>query len=381
MTTQKVTPGTLPSALEAASPGAVFECDGLFTAPIAINRREDLTFIGGEWTGGVSVQKSKRIHFERPSMRALSIVTADSEDVTVKSGTFRDMRFGPRFSRCHRVAVTDSLFEGLTEDGCRFFEVWGGVFARNVGRGFAPPDGVHPDMVQCASRAWSPPTSDILIEDNDIEGHVQGIGLFNHVRNYEAGRQIWMPDGSYRTLDVDERLNDGGYDRIAIRNNRVRSSRANGIALYEARDAEVSGNHISTLPDPLAWARLTITDCENLLRFGNVVEGYTFPPTAPTNAGRTYAAVIDPDVTPPPPEPEPPPPPVDWQAVAADLEQKLTAAGGRLAIAYSDIAADRAALTTIRSIAVANRTSRKVGPWDQVIAQADAALSSNPAGV
>jgi hypothetical protein len=109
--------------------------------------------------------------------------------------------------------------------------------------------GRHPDGVQCWSRPTSVPTCDVEIEDNLFSGALQGIGCFNHG-------------------------DDGGYDRMAIRRNRVIGARAHGIAVYAARGLVLEDNRISTAEGSTIWARLTVNGCQDVVRRGNTVEAW-----------------------------------------------------------------------------------------------------------
>ena len=48
---------------------------------------------------------------------------------------------------------------------------------------FRPAPGAHPDCFQLWSRPAAPPTADIVITSNSAVGDMQGISLFNHVRD------------------------------------------------------------------------------------------------------------------------------------------------------------------------------------------------------
>jgi hypothetical protein len=75
---------------------------------------------------------------------------------------------------------------------------------------FRPAPGAHPDCFQLWSRPAAPPTADIVITSNSAVGDMQGISLFNHVR-----------DGA----------NDGGFDRVLTRGNIVLNTYGDGISV------------------------------------------------------------------------------------------------------------------------------------------------------
>jgi hypothetical protein len=371
MTTHRVTNATWTQVLKYdAQRGDVIECaefigfaDETTRALRTVTKKSGFRFVGFDGVGVVFDGCSDML-LEDPRVRADNTAGGIRFNVGANNRVHRadidGAANGIGFSRVDGFEVLDCVIRGVGGDAIRAGECRNGLIARNRATDFRRiATAVHPDGVQLWSRPTSPPSCDIIIEDNHIEGEAQGIGCFNHVR-----------DG----------VDDGGFDRITIRRNRIIGGLSWGICLTDSRDSRVTDNHVSTLPGAASWARIGFPGSENLTLGGNLAEAYTTP------AGRTYPEYRDFHATPQEPTPTPPPP-VDWQAEASRLEAELAAAGAALAgasaalqTAIADLRSDRTAMTASLNLAVTNRTSRKVGWVDQQIAILRAALASNPAG-
>lgn len=142
-------------------------------------------------------------------------------------------------NKSHDIVVQANTFTALLSDGIDLALSRNIIVRGNSCSHFSPTmqafdgqgrattaGGDHPDCIQAWSRPSDPPTSDIIIAANRIDGEMQGIFFGNHVR---AG------------------LDDGGFDRVVIRNNLIKISLYNGIALGGARDSVVTGNVVSTI--------------------------------------------------------------------------------------------------------------------------------------
>ena len=125
------------------------------------------------------------------------------------------------------IDIAQSRLVTVKNNSCRDFAPTATQFDENGKRTIV---GDHPDCIQAWSRPASPPVADIVIENNSMEGTMQGIFFGNHVRNG---------------------VDDGGFDRIVIRNNVVRVTHSNGIRISDGRDSIVTGNRVSTFPGPL----------------------------------------------------------------------------------------------------------------------------------
>jgi hypothetical protein len=155
---------------------------------------------------------------------------------------------GVVISGSQNVEVTRSVFTRLIIDGVN---IASSHKVRVAGNSFTAFDSgeAHPDAVQGWSLPTGKPTSDIVVEDNMIEGRMQGIFFGNHVRGG---------------------IDDGGFDRVTVRRNRVKTSFPNGIALYDCRGCAVESNSVATLAPSRFWTRIVVTR-GSVRQSGNVV--------------------------------------------------------------------------------------------------------------
>jgi hypothetical protein len=115
-----------------------------------------------------------------------------------------------------------------------------------------PTPGAHPDCIQMWSRPTAPPVADITITNNTVSGDTQGITGFNHIR-----------DG----------VDDGGFDRIRVEDNKVAVKQWHGITLTNCRSCVVRRNRVDTIPNGRiqAWIKFIESDVEAC---GNVISAY-----------------------------------------------------------------------------------------------------------
>lgn len=242
------------------------------------------------------------IRINASAARFSSIVIRNSRGITIDGGTVigpGGRSYGVQIDRSNRIAVNDmaisgshrgmvigrstdvqavgNQFVGVLAEGVNVAQSQRVLIERNICRDFNPipptyradgsllRDGDHPDCIQGWSRPDSPPTSDVRIIGNRAEGYMQGIFFGNHVR-----------DG----------VDDGGFDRITIRDNIVRVSMSNGISLGSARNSEVINNQVLTIPGSVSVrdrtrairATMHIRRGVNVLACGNRVDAV---PNAP----------------------------------------------------------------------------------------------------
>jgi len=219
---------------------------------LIIRRVDGLTVAGGTVTAPREMQHSVVIDF--------------SHDVTVTGMHISGARIGTLISRSQGIEVSNNDYNGTRSDGvniamsqhvrvtgntCRNFNPMIGSFDA---RGKVVKDGDHPDCVQAWSVPNTPPTSDVLVANNSADGFMQGVFFGN--------------PGS------------GGYDRIVIRDNRIRISAWNAIVIYEGRGVTVTGNEVSTIPGAkwIAYpfrpvvAHIKLINSANVQACGNKVE-------------------------------------------------------------------------------------------------------------
>ena len=157
------------------------------------------------------------------------------------------MRTGLAFDRITGGRIAHNSFSDMGSDGMDVALSRRILIDGNTCSAFVPLPGAHPDCIQSWSRPSDPPTADLTIVRNTMDGSMQGISLFNHVR-----------DG----------VDDGGFDRIVIARNKVHVSYPNGIAAYDCRDCVVRDNDVDTVPGSgyktsVRLFRGSVTVCSN----------------------------------------------------------------------------------------------------------------------
>jgi len=185
-----------------------------------------------------------------PYGEGYGVFVVTGSDVTVIDGRFQGLKNGIVLSRVEGFNLTGNRFAGNRSDGINVGEGRKGVIEANECLQTRIRDKEHPDCIQLWSRPTSPPVSDVVIRRNRAEGEMQGIGMFNHVRNG---------------------VNDGGFDRITIEENDMRVAYPHGIAIVDARDSIVRNNRVSTVPGAKWRASIsakTATRCGNEVASG-----------------------------------------------------------------------------------------------------------------
>ena len=177
------------------------------------------------------------------------LIVDQSSDVEIADGTFRGLVTGVMMRRIEGFKVARNTFRYMRSDGIQVSESHRGSIEENSCKLTRIRGAEHPDCIQLWSHPSSPPTADIVIRRNSAEGYMQGIGMFNHIRNG---------------------VDDGGFDRILIEENDIAISFVHGIAMNAARDSIVRNNRVRTLPD--AKYRASINVDGGAQRCGNVVQ-------------------------------------------------------------------------------------------------------------
>ncbi len=190
---------------------------------IIIKNAQGIEIRGGTLTGpggrsyGIQISKARGIRIERMAI----------------SGAHRGIVVG----ESHNVALVENRLTGLISDGINIGGGSGFLIERNICRDFLPTpatfdsagvrikDGDHPDCIQAWSRPSYAPTSDLTIIGNDIAGKMQGIFLGNHIRNG---------------------IDDGGFDRVVVKNNRLKIGAPNGIVGGNVRDGLFTDNIVES---------------------------------------------------------------------------------------------------------------------------------------
>ena len=140
-----------------------------------------------------------------------------SDDISMVGVTISNMiNDGVDIAMSHRVSI-DHLSCSDWHPIARQFDAAGNL----------TKDAPHPDCVEAWSRPQYPPVSDVTITNTTVDGPMQGLSFFSHVRNG---------------------VDDGGFDRIILKGNRVRTSLPNGISLVSGRNSVIRDNDVSTIP-------------------------------------------------------------------------------------------------------------------------------------
>ncbi|MCT2398388.1 right-handed parallel beta-helix repeat-containing protein [Novosphingobium mangrovi (ex Huang et al. 2023)] len=253
--TLSATPATVERVIEDAPPGAVIvlapgdygkiRIQGkTWSEPVTLNmtdaratleigNAQGVRVVGGTF-GLVSqgyaihVLNSRDIGFENVKMTSAQrgLVIAQSQDVSVSHARIVNMTIdGINIGSSQRVTVTDS--------SCSDFR---------TGK-------AHPDCIQM----WSSPTrgitQDVKLLRNSSDGDMQGFTAFNHVR---------------------KGVDDGGFDRITIADNRVRAYRVNGVAVYDCRNCVIVNNVAETPKDAKRHVVIRVFRCTDCTVKGNV---------------------------------------------------------------------------------------------------------------
>ena len=155
----------------------------------------------------------------------LGIQINRGEGIEIARSQFVGLRTGIGVARISDFRFLNNRFAALRADGINAGEVRKGLIEGNECRDTRVSGPEHADCIQLYSRPSSPPTADVVIRKNRARGHMQGIGIFNH---------------------VNKGVNDGGYDRILIEDNDIEVLFPNGIALMDSRDSIIRNNRVRT---------------------------------------------------------------------------------------------------------------------------------------
>ncbi len=219
------------------------------TATIANVRLNAIT--GFHWRGG---------QFDGGDTRTTGFSAGGSQDIRLERAVFnRFTRNGVVIGGSSDVDLIGNRFAGMGSDGIQVAESRRITIDGNNCADFHHTEKAHPDCIQLWSRPATPATADIIIRNNVMNGTMQGISLFNHVRNG---------------------VDDGGFDRITIIGNDVAiSDYYHGIAVYSCRNCLIRDNKVTTLrgENPKAHAWIKVVDGSDVKLCANVVSAFRDP--------------------------------------------------------------------------------------------------------
>lgn len=214
-----------------------------YGSAVMLNNVQDIKVIGGRFLGTASPSAKTRTEFGE----GYGVRVQRGRNVEVSGGSFEGLKIGVAMTQIEGFTLRNNVFSGMREDGMAVSLARNGVIEKNECKGTRVRADEHPDCIQMWSRPTAPPTSDVIIRGNRIEGPTQGIGLHNHVRGG---------------------VDDGGFDRITIEDNDIRVSRINAINLQNGRESTIRNNRITTIPGSAYPARIrfsgdTVKVCGN----------------------------------------------------------------------------------------------------------------------
>ena len=209
------------------SPAITIDAAGATFTGLVLNKVSGVTVRGGAVVG--------------PGGRSYGVMIRSSDDIRIENMRISGAHRGVVVGESSNIALVGNELTGLISDGINVALSDHVLVQRNRCHDFSPNlavfdaagnklrDGDHPDCIQAWSRPTRAPVSDVRVLDNVAEGNMQGIFFGNHTRNG---------------------VNDGGFDRITIRGNRLKVTMA-GVVLDEARDSVVEDNHVELFPGPV----------------------------------------------------------------------------------------------------------------------------------
>jgi hypothetical protein len=225
--------------------GQTYDLAGQTVGPLDLRDCQDVTFIGGTFTGAVEVAGCSGVRFVKPrsagdgSFNAFSF--RRSHDCELTGATVIRPRCGVKIIECQDVRVLGSSFLGLGIDGVNITASQDVLIRGNAFVGSLLEDDHHPDAVQINSTPIGKPASArIVVSGNRAYGDMQGFCAHGSAVPHED---------------------------VTFAENEADLSRAWGVRLNDG-SGTVRGNKIRTLPGSRYQARIGV--CEGVLRVGNV---------------------------------------------------------------------------------------------------------------
>lgn len=191
-------------------PAITVEADAATMQRVALSKVSGLVWRGGTFDGEDTINTA--------------IAAAFSDNITIDGTKLRRYRRnGIIVDRSSDIRLLNNAMTGMGSDGIQIALSRQIVIDRNSCSDFVVTPKAHPDCIQLWSRPTAAPVADVKITNNSIVGHMQGIGMFNHVRGG---------------------VDDGGFDRVTITGNDIRITFPNGIYTDECRDCVIRNNRI-----------------------------------------------------------------------------------------------------------------------------------------
>ncbi|WP_310498645.1 right-handed parallel beta-helix repeat-containing protein [Sandarakinorhabdus sp.] len=244
------TPVTLEGRIAAARPG-----DTITLAPgdyglVTIRQRQfrpALTIAAGQArlqlhlfeVAGIKLTDGQLTGSQTKGPPGYALLVRQSADVEVLRGHYTDARQAIIIDRSSDVTVRGAQITRMTIDGINIGNSQRVIVDGISCRDFTPLPTAHPDCVQLWSRPGLPTTTDVTVRKSIAVGDMQGITAFNHLKR-----------------------GDLGFDRVRFLDNQVEGAYPQGIALYDGRDSEVTGNVTRTRPGAKYRTSINVVRCE-----------------------------------------------------------------------------------------------------------------------
>lgn len=235
LATLTATPTSLPNAIANAQPGDTVRLTPGDYGTVTISNRQwprAITIEAGTAQMALVIRRSSGINIRSGRFKAVPGALGYAAQVQMSSrisfngSTFVDSPRALVIDRSTDLVANRLTITGMTIDGVDIASSQRIVITNSVCSGFNTGK-AHPDCIQMWSSPTAGVTTDVTLAGNRSIGNMQGFTAFNHVRNG---------------------VDDGGFDRITIKDSVVQGLYPQGIALYDCRKCVATGNRTSRLP-------------------------------------------------------------------------------------------------------------------------------------
>ena len=197
------------------------------------------------------------------------LLLKNSSYITITNSHFHELTDAINPAGNQMVTISGNTFDTLRDDGIAGSSNSQITISNNLFTNFDHTGGVHPDAIQFWTVGTTKASSDITIKDNVID---RGTGT--------AVQGIFMND-EVGTLP---------YANVSISGNVVLGELYNGISIYHATNATLSGNVVLAAADQQSWIGLFGVASAQL--DDNVATGYSFKNSTVVGHGDVSATVI-----------------------------------------------------------------------------------------
>ena len=238
----------LTAMIGAAKPGQVIKLPGGNLGDLTLSKRTFspavTVYVGNATISQITLNNVTGLHIIGGRIVGLggktnAVMINQSKDIIIRSMDISNAHRGVVMNLSDGVTIEGNNLHDLNTDGIDVALSWNVAVRGNSCSNFHPKpavysqagklitDGDHADCIQGWSRPSAPATANVVVEGNQMYGNMQGIFFGNHVRGG---------------------VDDGGFDNIVIRNNRVNISTYNGIIVNNGRNSVIRDNVVDTIP-------------------------------------------------------------------------------------------------------------------------------------